>query len=37
MWEYVGMGRTAEGLKKGIRRTERNPQGIRNELVYPRF
>ena len=33
MWEYVGMGRT----KERYRRTERNPQGIRNELVYPRF
>ena len=25
MWEYVGMGRTAEGLKEGLKKMKRNP------------
>ena len=37
MWEYVGMGRTAECLKKGIAELKEIRKGIRNELVYPRF
>ncbi len=36
MWEYVGMGRTAEGLKKGLKKLKRSPQGIRERAVHPR-
>ena len=35
MWEYVGMGRTAEGLKEGLKKLKEVPQGVRERTVHP--
>ena len=35
MWEYVGMGRTAEGLKKGLEEIKRIRKEFETELFVP--
>ena len=37
MWEYVGMGRTAEGLKKGIAELKEIRKEFETNLFIPRF